>query len=318
MARPADTLALDLDAVPLPDPTAEPQGFVVEIDSGDRIHFLDWGGQPDAPGVLLIHGLAQTGYVWTPVARRLRARARVVAMDLRGHGLSDSPTEGYEPDPLADDVIAAAEGSGALRPDGDGGRPGFVLAGHGFGGIVAAWAAARLGSRVTGLVLVDGGWQDIAATTGLDPDEFLRGLDEPPEVLWSIEAFLADRRDFDPRTWDADQEQAARATVVEQHSKRLTPATRPHAVTGSVGAMFAYDPLAVLPSIEAPIIALSAVDDDEGSSALSLADAQRALAAAGRPPIRVARFPGVGHNLMRYRPREVSAAILALASTIEP
>jgi pimeloyl-ACP methyl ester carboxylesterase len=235
-------------------------------------------------------------------------------MDLRGHGLSDAPTEGFHAETFADDVAAVAEGSGLLSLDAQA-LP-IVLAGHGFGAIVAAWAAARLGARVGGLLLVDGGWENLAETTGMDPEEFLRGLEEPPEVLRSIDAFLADRRDFDPATWDEDQEAAARASVVEQHSKRLTPVTRPHVVAGSVGAMFQYDPLLVLPSVEAPILALPAADDDEGTSRASLGDAQRTLALAGRPPIRVVRFPGVGHNLMRYRPRHVTAAILALAGTI--
>lgn len=306
----------EIAAVPDPDREAEPEGFVVEVEAGTRVHFLDWGGPADveAPRVLLSHGLAQTAWSWTPVARRLRRVARVVAADLRGHGLSDSPTEGYDPDTLVADVLAVAEGSGLI--DADPSSLPLILAGHGFGAIVAAWAAAALGERVGGLVLVDGGWEDVARTTGVEPEEFLRALDEPPEVLRTIEAFLADRRDFDPSTWDADQEQAARATVVEAHSKRLTPATRPHAVTGSVEAMFGYDPLVVLASVEAPIVALQAADDEDGTHGLALADAQRALAAAGRPPIRVLRFPDVGHNLMRYRPREVSAAILALAGTL--
>ena len=61
-------------------------------------------------------------------------------MDLRGHGLSDAPTDdgAYDLDVLADDVVAVAEGSGLL----DGRRCRVVLAGHGFGAIVAAWAAA--------------------------------------------------------------------------------------------------------------------------------------------------------------------------------
>ena len=33
--------------------------------------------------------------------------------------------------------------------------------------------------------------------------------------------------------------------------------------------------------------------------------------AAGRGAVRVAGFPGIGHNLMRYRPADVSAAIIA-------
>jgi pimeloyl-ACP methyl ester carboxylesterase len=129
-------------------------------------------------------------------------------------------------------------------------------------------------------------------------------------------AFLADRRDFDPGSWDADQEQSARTMVVEAHSKRLTPSTRPHAVAASVEAMFGYDPSVVLPSVEAPIVALQAADDETRTHGRALDATQRALAAAGRTPIRVARFPDAGHNLMRYRPREVAAAILGLTRTL--
>jgi pimeloyl-ACP methyl ester carboxylesterase len=50
----------------------------------------------------------------------------------------------------------------------------------------------------------------------------------------------------------------------------------------------------------------------------ALATVERALASAGRPPIRVATFPGAGHNLMRYHPVEVTAAILAVASEMTP
>jgi pimeloyl-ACP methyl ester carboxylesterase len=312
------SFSIDLSVVPEPDRTAEPDGFVVEVDGGTRIHFLDWGGPAGAsvPRVLLLHGLAQTAWAWTPVARRLRRVARVVAADLRGHGLSDSPTEGYDSGTLAADLTAVAEGSGLI--DEDPSSPPLVLAGHGFGAIVASWAAAALGERVAGLLLVDGGWEDLARNAGVEPEEFLRALDEPPEVLRTMEAFLTDRRDFDPSTWDADQEQAARATVVEAHSKRLTLATRPHAVTGSVEAMFGYNPLVVLPLVAVPIVALQAADDEDGTHGRALAEVQQALAGAGRPPIRVLCFPDAGHNLMRYHPRDVAAAILALAGTLRP
>src|SRR4029079_9141757 len=55
------------------DPAAEPPGFVVVVEPGDRIHFLDWGG-PDAagvPGVVLVHGLSASSWVWAPRARRI-------------------------------------------------------------------------------------------------------------------------------------------------------------------------------------------------------------------------------------------------------
>ena len=297
-----------MEHVAPPDRAAEPDGFVVVVEPGDRIHFLDWGG-PGQGGILLIHGLSNTAWSWAPVARRIRALRHVVAMDLRGHGLSDAPTEGYDPPSFADDVTAAAEGSGLLAVSGDR----VVLAGHGFGAIVAAWAAASLGDRCAGLVLVDGGWESLEAASGMEVEEFLRGLDEPPEVMRSMAAYLADRAAFDPATWDADQERAARATVVETHAGKVVPSTRPHATEASVRAMFRYDPLATLPAVTAPIVALAAADDETGSRAVALTAASDARAAAGRSRIRAASFDRDGHNLMRYRPEAVSAAILSVA-----
>jgi pimeloyl-ACP methyl ester carboxylesterase len=267
----------------------EPAGYVVEVGPGDRIHFLDWGGRGE-PGILLVHGLSNTAWSWAPVARRLVAARHVVAMDLRGHGLSDAPTGIYEAADLAADVVAAAEGSGLLRADGR-----VVLAGHGFGAIVAAWAAAELGERCARLVLVDGGWEDLALASGMDVEEFLRGLDEPPEVLASLDAFLADRRAYDPRSWDADQDRAARATIVETPAGRVVPATRPHALEASVRAMFEYRPAEVLGRVVAPIVGLVATSLPPGQHL---------------PRIEVVPLAAVGHNLMRYRPDEVAAAIL--------
>jgi pimeloyl-ACP methyl ester carboxylesterase len=278
------------------DPDVEPGGFVVLVEPGDRIHFLDWGG-PGRPGIVLVHGLAGSAWAWTPVARRLREARRTVAMDLRGHGLSDAPTApgAYELAVLASDVVAVAEGSGALEMAP---RAGVVLAGHGFGAIVAAVAAAELGERCRRLVLVDGGLDHLPSTTGLDVDEFLRGLDEPPEVMRSMTAYLADRRGWDPASWDADQERAARAAVVETPAGRLVGATRPHALEACVRSMFGYDPEAVLPRVQAPIVALRQAGDVSGPSEQARAE------------VELFEVSAPGHNLLRYRPADVTAAIL--------
>ncbi len=291
-----------------------PAGYVVTTDDGARIHFLDWGGEPatNLAGCLLVHGLAQTAWIWAPVARDLATHVPTVAMDLRGHGLSDAPTQdgAYDLDLLARDATAVAEGAGLLEPGGVVGA-GVVLVGHGFGAIVAATVASALGPRCAGLVLVDGGWESMAGALGMDADEFLRGLDEPPEVMRSLRAFLADRRGFDPATWDADQEAAARATVVETHAGRVVPATRPHAMEASVRAMFRYDPVATLAAVTSPVTALLAGDVD-GARSRALAVAAQARAARDLPEIRLVPFPPVGHNLMRYRAGEVVSAILSI------
>jgi pimeloyl-ACP methyl ester carboxylesterase len=315
---------LVLPAVPAPDPAAAPAGFVVASDSGVRIHFLDWGwasdatrpggpGEPGRPGVLLIHGLASTAWAWTPVARRLQVAARVVAMDLRGHGLSDAPTDGYEPDQLAGDAIAVAEGTGMLGLPGEAPPWSFAVAGIGYGAIVAAWTAHALGERCARLVLVDGGWETLEAATGATSDEWLAAIEEPPEVLASMAAWLADRAAFDPATWDADQEVAARAQVVETAAGRVKPAVHPHALAASVRAMWSYDPVAVLPTVEAELAALIARDDEARSRWMALQEVAGRRREAGKPPIRVASFAGRGHNLVRYEPDAVAGAVLSVA-----
>ena len=154
-------------------------------------------------------------------------------------------------------------------------------------------------------------WEDVAATTGMEPGEFLRTIEEPPEVLRSMGAWLADRRSFDPPTWDADQEAEARAEVVEVPAGKVVLAVRPHALEASVGAMFAYRPESALALVRAPIVALLAADGD-GERRAALDDVARAGVFAGRPPIGLVDLRAFGHNLMRYRPAAVAVAILTL------
>jgi pimeloyl-ACP methyl ester carboxylesterase len=332
-AGPPSLRPIPLDAArsPDPDPAAEPEGFLVTADDGTRIHFHDWGeragadtpggaeghagadgangrAEADGPGVVLVPGLLAPGWAWAPVARRLARVRRTVVADLRGHGLSDAPPLGYDLETLAADLVVVADGSGALE-----GGP-VVLAGHGCGAMVAAGAAAILEGRCAGLVLVDGGWERVEETAGVDVEEFLRGLDEPPEVLRSMDAWLADRRAFDPGSWDADQERAARDAVVETAAGRLLRTVRPHVVSAVVRSMFGYEPAAALAAVPAPVTALVAFATGEAD--VRLAELRRtaaARAAAGLGPISVAGFPADAHNLMRYRPAEVAAAILGAA-----
>jgi len=313
MDLPADTLGA---LAPAPDAEAEPDGFVVELAPGERIHFLDWGRPAEqiGHGVLLVHGLAGTAWTWSAVARRLRRAVATVAADLRGHGLSDAPTSEYDPATLANDLVAVAEGAGLVDLAGGPTNRRVVLVGHGFGGMVAAWAATELGERCAGLVLVDGGWQDVALETGLTPAEFLCDLAEPPEVLRSMTAYLDDRQSWDPGRWDADEERAVRATVVEVPAGHVVPAIRPHALERSVEAIFEYRPIETLARLDVPIVALMAVDDEDRAKEAALAEVDAARRAAGSAPIDVARFPDDGHNLPRYRPAELTGAILRLAA----
>jgi pimeloyl-ACP methyl ester carboxylesterase len=296
--------------------------MVVQVGTGERIHYLDWGAparpaDATAPVLALLHGIALTAWSWSPVARRLCHAFRVLAIDLRGHGLSEGARSDLTPASLAWDALTvlAANGAGV-----EAGGPPAVVAGHGMGAIVAAEMARLQPASIAALMLVDGGWEDIAAATRMSPSELVAALAEPPEVLASMDALLQDRRDFDPASWDADQEQAVRSQVDQKHAGHVALVARPATIRAVVDGMYGYDPVETLVAAPVPLgvlVAGAGTADDEAAHdrGVALDEVLAARAAAGLPAARVARFPGTGHNLMRYRPDEVAQEVVTLAAS---
>lgn len=95
--------------------------------SGVRLH-VRTAGPAGAPPVVFLHGWAQSSRVWGhQLAGPLACDHRLVAADLRGHGDSDVPADGYDsPAAWADDVAALLDHAG---------RP-AVLVGWSYGGLV--------------------------------------------------------------------------------------------------------------------------------------------------------------------------------------
>jgi pimeloyl-ACP methyl ester carboxylesterase len=104
--------------------------------------------QGDGPDVVLIHGLTGDLSIWylSQTMSTLARTHRVTAYDLRGHGYSDAPAEGYTSLDHARDLFAVCN---ALEID----RPRLV--GHSFGAVIAVHAAVIEPDRVEALVLSD-------------------------------------------------------------------------------------------------------------------------------------------------------------------
>jgi non-heme chloroperoxidase len=81
----------------------------VEGAGGLRLHVREWG-KPDGPPILFIHGWSQNHLCWAKqYESALADEFRLVAYDLRGHGMSEAPLEAehYTDATLwADDVAA--------------------------------------------------------------------------------------------------------------------------------------------------------------------------------------------------------------------
>ena len=65
----------------------EPTHRYLEVE-GRKLHYLDWGGDPDKRTFVLLHGGAAHAHWWDGVAPMLTPYGRVLALDFRGHGRS--------------------------------------------------------------------------------------------------------------------------------------------------------------------------------------------------------------------------------------
>jgi len=77
---------------------------------GIQLHVAEAGNAKGRP-IVFVHGVSQSSLAWTrQMNSELAGRCRLVAMDLRGHGLSDKPREAYADSQLwADDLHAVIQ-----------------------------------------------------------------------------------------------------------------------------------------------------------------------------------------------------------------
>jgi pimeloyl-ACP methyl ester carboxylesterase len=138
----------------------------VQVSPGLILRVIDYPPQPtealavpangDKPVVVLVHGLSSNANMWNGVGDSLAAHGhRSLAVDQRGHGLSDKPEGPYDMATVVDDLSSLLETEGIEQP---------ILAGQSWGANVVMEFAARFPGRVRGVVPVDGGFIDLAAS----------------------------------------------------------------------------------------------------------------------------------------------------------
>jgi pimeloyl-ACP methyl ester carboxylesterase len=111
---------------------------------GLTLHFQRVGIGQD---LVMIHGLISNLAFWyLTIAHVLARDFRVTVYDLRGHGLSDMPRNGYTSSDMALDLNRLLNHLGIERAH---------LVGHSFGGAVALHHAAAYPDRVLSLTLAD-------------------------------------------------------------------------------------------------------------------------------------------------------------------
>ena len=103
---------------------------------------------PDHPQrtFVFIHGFGGKAEQWQFQMQKFAEENRVIALDLRGHGLSDKPDRGYEMSWIIEDLETALT---LLKVKGK-----IVLVGHSFGGAIVTEYALKNPNRVERVILI--------------------------------------------------------------------------------------------------------------------------------------------------------------------
>ena len=122
----------------------EPKMKTVKGDGID-INLAIWEGQ--GKDILCVHGITANCRSWDMVASSLAPDFNVMAMDLRGRGMSDKPDSGYSLAYHIRDIVALLDDLDVER---------VILMGHSLGAFISLAFAAEHPDRVDQLILVDG------------------------------------------------------------------------------------------------------------------------------------------------------------------
>ena len=118
--------------------------------AGVKLHVREYGKSTGVP-ILLIHGWSQSHLCWSKqYGSSLANDARIVALDLRGHGMSDAPAEAdqyTDGNKWADDIAAVIDQLALEQP---------ILVGSSYGGYIISDYVRRKGQeKIAGINFVD-------------------------------------------------------------------------------------------------------------------------------------------------------------------
>jgi pimeloyl-ACP methyl ester carboxylesterase len=273
-------------------------------------------GSPELPPLLLVHGLASNARVWDGVTRRLAvAGHEVAAVDLRGHGRSEGPEDGYDTRTCAEDLhrLCAELGWTAAR----GRAP--VVAGQSWGGNVVLTLVATHPDAARAIALVDGGWLALGrrfATfkecwealappcfDGARYDDLARRIrdarpDWPDEGVTGTLANLRQRADG-----------GVVARLARDHHRAI------------LHSMWIQDPAAYYPGVVVPTLLVPVGSPEPGPPSPTGTSVDKAAAVAAMlemvPTARARWYPDTDHDVHAQRPAELAIDLLDLATGSE-
>lgn len=271
------------------DPLPRARGFA-RAPGGHRIYY-ELGGPEDARPLVLIRGLGRSSSYWLEFRQHLERERRVLVLDNRGVGRSDTPALPWSTADMADDLASVLRESGVQRAD---------VFGISLGGMVAQQLALRHPHRVERLVL--------GCTTPGGP----RAHSVPPRAALALARAatlpLAEGVRSTARWVLSEQALACRPDIVDIWV--AIGESEPRSRLGFLGQLLAaarHDVSRRLRYLEHDTLVLT------GDADRLIPEANSALLAAELPRASLRTLRGAGHDFPTERPRESASLILAHA-----
>ncbi|MFC2029585.1 alpha/beta fold hydrolase [Chloroflexota bacterium] len=154
----------------------------VQGDPKVRLSVIDAGPRDGRPILFFVQGAGGHALQWVNQLLYFSHRHRCIAPDLRGHGQSDKPRDGYTVDEVTNDLVAVLDGLNIDEP--------VVVLAHSAGGLLGINFAARYPDRLTHLALIN-------TAAGLPLSNWMRlGLRIPSLLMALVGPFLQRRGRF--------------------------------------------------------------------------------------------------------------------------
>ena len=242
-----------------------------------KIHYKSYGKGKEA--LVLVHCWTCNLELWSDHIPEFSKRARVIAIDLPGHGLSDKPQTNYNMDLFAAAVDAVLKDAGGERA---------VLVGHSMGTPVIRQFYRKYPQKTLALVIVDGA---------------LRPYGTKEQRV----QFIAPLRGEDYKQAGAQMFAAMSQTLSEADKERIRTSflnTPQFVLVSAMEAMMTDDALYAPDKINVPVLAIL------GKSPFWQPDTEQFLRSLA-PDLEFHMWDGVSHFLFMDKPKEFDATVIA-------
>jgi pimeloyl-ACP methyl ester carboxylesterase len=247
----------------------------------NKLYYLTAGD--GAKTLVFIHGWSGHSGFWREQVPALTNLARLVLIDLPGHGQSDKPHVDYTMDYFARAVLAVMRDAGVDKA---------TVIGHSMGVPVLCRVHAQAPDKVAGLVAVDG---------------LLRRPQLKPE---DVEKYLAPYRtpDFREHVTKFIKSMFPDVATFPLRDRVLAEvqATPPHVMSGAMHGMFGTNqPAWDMHEVKVPVLTLNAPNARWNAE-------YEAYARAISPKTDYRVLEGTGHCLILEKPGEFNAALVSM------